>query len=81
MLEIDDIIMIYNKQYRCWYKEDQSGNDFSNPDFDADRIYIHLINVDNENDGICLLYSELTTQLSYIDWLVQNQRRSFGVQI
>jgi hypothetical protein len=74
MIQIDDIIEVYSKQYRCWFREDLSGNDFSNPGFDADIIYIHLINDDNQQDAICILYSELTTQLSYIDWLVEQQK-------
>jgi hypothetical protein len=74
MIQLEDIIEVYGKQYRCWFREDHSGNDFAAATFDADRIYIHLINIDNENDAICLLYSELTTQSSYIDWLVQQQR-------
>lgn len=74
MIEIDDIIELYGKQYRCWFMEDHSGNNFTIPTFDADRIYIHLINIGNDNDAICLVYNELITQSSYIDWLVQQQR-------
>lgn len=74
MIQIDDIIQIYGKQYRCWLIDDQSGNNLELAQFDADRIYIHLVNVDNEQDAICVLYSELITQASYIDWLVEQQR-------
>lgn len=74
MIQLDDIVEIYGKQYRCWFIEDESGNNFSMPSFDADRIYVHLINVDNDTDAICLLYSELIAQKNYIDWLVQQQR-------
>jgi hypothetical protein len=74
MIQLEDIIEVYGKQYRCWFREDYSGNNFTIPTFDADRIYIHLINIDNENDAICLVYSELITQSNYIDWLVQQQR-------
>jgi hypothetical protein len=81
MIQIDDIIEIYGKQYKCWFTEDLSGNNFSNAAFDADKIYIHLISESNTNDGICVLYSDLITQASYIDWLVENQRKSMGVQI
>ena len=76
MIELEDIIEIYGKQYRCWVIDNQSGNDLELAQFEADRIYIHLINIDNDSDAICLVYNELITQLSYIDWLVQQQRLS-----
>lgn len=70
MIQIDDIIEIYGKQYRCWFREDLSGDNFNNFKYNGDSIFIHLINVSNEDDAICMIGSELFETKSYIDLLM-----------
>ncbi len=71
MIQIGDIIEIYGKQYRCWFREDLSGDNFNNFHYNADKIFIHFMNVSNENDCICLMGSELFETKSYIDELMR----------
>lgn len=72
MIQINDIIEYNNKEYRCWFMEDLSGNNFNNTNFDSDNIYLHLLNIDDSNDGICITYSIINNNNSqlYVDYLV-----------
>jgi|LakMenEpi02Apr12_1017379.scaffolds.fasta_scaffold14283_1 hypothetical protein len=71
MIQLEDIVEIHGKQYRCWFREDLSGDNFNNFRYNLDKIYIHFINVVDDNDCICLVGSELFVAKSYIDELMR----------
>lgn len=58
IIEIGDIISLNNKQYKCWYREDKTGNNFKGGIYDGDNIYIHLKELGTEN-GITMLLSNI----------------------
>lgn len=71
MIQLEDIIELYGKQYKCWFREDLSGGNFNNFRYNLDKIYIHFVNVVDNNDNICVIGSELFETKSYIDILMK----------
>lgn len=50
VIEVGDIVTLNNRQYECWYREDKTNNNFLGGVYDADKIYIHLKEINSTNE-------------------------------